>query len=203
MLVVGTFLGAYLLVVDGQGTELQRGTFLAALPILLGTTYVVYVVAGIYRRAWRLATARDLATIALASAIATLLAFGDRRRDARPRRLPGVDLPPLRHRRARARGRVAPARPPPPRAGEGRGRRPAAGARRRRRPGGPRPRTRPPPRRRRRRRRLPRRRPAPPAPPHPGRPGARDDGRGGSGAAVERGGRARRLPSRDTQAVAE
>ncbi len=76
MLVVGTFLGAYLLVVDGQGTELQRGTFLAALPILLGTTYVVYVVAGIYRRAWRLATARDLATIALASAIATVLAFG-------------------------------------------------------------------------------------------------------------------------------
>ena len=144
------------------------------------------------------ATARDLATIALASAIATVVAFGDRRRDARPRRLPGVDLPPLRHRRARARGRVAPARPPPPRAGEGRGRRPAAGARRRRRPGGARPRTRPPPRGRRRRRRLPRRRPAPPAAPCPGRPGARDDGRGGSGAAVERGGRARGLPSRDS-----
>ena len=75
ILVSGTFLGAFLLLVDGRGTELQRGTFLAALPILLGTTYVVYVLVGVYRRAWRLATLRDLATIALASALATLVAF--------------------------------------------------------------------------------------------------------------------------------
>ena len=60
----------------GQGTELQRGTFLAALPILLGTTYVVYVVTGVYRRAWRYATTRDLGLIAAASAVATLVAFG-------------------------------------------------------------------------------------------------------------------------------
>ena len=75
ILVAGTFLGAFLLLVDGRGTELQRGTFLAALPILLGTTYVVYVLVGVYRRAWRLATLRDLATIVLASALATLVAF--------------------------------------------------------------------------------------------------------------------------------
>jgi UDP-GlcNAc:undecaprenyl-phosphate/decaprenyl-phosphate GlcNAc-1-phosphate transferase len=76
VLVAGAFLAAYLVVVGGQGTELQRGTFLAALPILLGTTYVVYVVTGVYRRAWRYATTRDLGLIAAASAVATLVAFG-------------------------------------------------------------------------------------------------------------------------------
>ncbi|MCZ7589579.1 MAG: hypothetical protein M5U27_12145 [Gaiella sp.] len=75
-LVGGTFLASYLLFVDGRGTELQRGTFLAVLPIVLGTTYVVYVLFGVYRRAWRYATARDLLAMALASAIATLAAFG-------------------------------------------------------------------------------------------------------------------------------
>ena len=71
VLVGGTLLVVYLLLVDGRGTELQRGTFQAVLPIVLGTTYVVYVVAGIYRRVWRFATGRDLATIALASLVAT------------------------------------------------------------------------------------------------------------------------------------
>ena len=75
-LVAGTFLCAYLLVVDGRGSELQRGTFLAVLPIVLGTTYVVYVLFGVYRRAWRYATARDLLAIALASGLATLAAYG-------------------------------------------------------------------------------------------------------------------------------
>jgi UDP-GlcNAc:undecaprenyl-phosphate/decaprenyl-phosphate GlcNAc-1-phosphate transferase len=76
VLVNATFLGTYLLFVDGRGTELQRGTFLAVLPILLGTTYVVYVLFGVYRRAWRYATLRDLASIALASALATTAAYG-------------------------------------------------------------------------------------------------------------------------------
>ena len=75
-LVAGLFLVAYLPFVDGRGTELQRGTFLAVLPLVLGTTYVVYVLVGVYRRAWRYATGRDLVTIAAASALATLLAFG-------------------------------------------------------------------------------------------------------------------------------
>jgi UDP-GlcNAc:undecaprenyl-phosphate GlcNAc-1-phosphate transferase len=75
-LVSRTFLVVYLLFVEGRGTELQRGTFLAVLPIVLGTTYVVYVLAGVYRRAWRYATVRDLVTIMLASGVATLLAYG-------------------------------------------------------------------------------------------------------------------------------
>jgi UDP-GlcNAc:undecaprenyl-phosphate GlcNAc-1-phosphate transferase len=76
LLVSGTFLVAYVLLVDGRGTELQRGTFLAVLPVLLGATYVVYVLCGIYRRAWRYATARDLVTIAAASGLATLATVG-------------------------------------------------------------------------------------------------------------------------------
>jgi FlaA1/EpsC-like NDP-sugar epimerase len=76
ILVSGAFLGSYLLFVDGRGTELQRGTFLAVLPIVLGTTYVVYVLFGVYRRAWRYATGRDLASVALASGLATLVAYG-------------------------------------------------------------------------------------------------------------------------------
>jgi UDP-GlcNAc:undecaprenyl-phosphate GlcNAc-1-phosphate transferase len=75
VLVGGGLLAVYLLLVDGRGTELQRGTFQAVLPIVLGTTYVVYVLFGIYRRVWRHATARDLATIALASLLSTLAAW--------------------------------------------------------------------------------------------------------------------------------
>ena len=75
-LVSGTFLAAYLAFVEGRGTELQRGTFLAVLPILLGTTYAGYVILGVYRRAWRYATARDLAAVAIASGVATLAAVG-------------------------------------------------------------------------------------------------------------------------------
>jgi UDP-GlcNAc:undecaprenyl-phosphate GlcNAc-1-phosphate transferase len=71
LLVGCTLLAVYLLFVDERGTELQRGTFLAVLPILLGTTYAVYVVGGVYRRVWRFATARDLAMIAVASLVAT------------------------------------------------------------------------------------------------------------------------------------
>ena len=115
ILVCGTFLVAYALLVEGRGTELQRGTFLAVLPVLLGTTYVAYVLFGIYRRAWRYATARDLATIALASALATLAALGIvvAMRDLGD--FPtGVFLA-LRRRRRRARGALALVRSPRPR----------------------------------------------------------------------------------------
>jgi UDP-GlcNAc:undecaprenyl-phosphate/decaprenyl-phosphate GlcNAc-1-phosphate transferase len=75
-IVGGTFLATYMAFVDGRGTELQRGTFLAVLPVLLGTTYVVNVLLGVYRRAWRYATARQLLVVALASGLATLAAVG-------------------------------------------------------------------------------------------------------------------------------
>ena len=75
VLVCGALLAVYLLFVDGRGTPLQRGTFQAVLPIVLGTTYAVYVLFGVYRRVWRHATLRDLATVGLAAAVASAAAW--------------------------------------------------------------------------------------------------------------------------------
>ncbi len=50
--------------------------FLAALPILLGVRYVLFVVFGIYRRIWRFASARDLLAIAGAVALSVPLTIG-------------------------------------------------------------------------------------------------------------------------------
>jgi len=66
-LICGSFYGAYLLQVDGQGTDNQKATFLAALPILLGVRYLLFVVFGVYRRVWRFAGAHDW--IALAAGV--------------------------------------------------------------------------------------------------------------------------------------
>jgi UDP-GlcNAc:undecaprenyl-phosphate GlcNAc-1-phosphate transferase len=75
LLISGSFLAAYLLVIGGRGTELQRGTFLAALPVVLGMRYVVFVGFRIYRRVWRYATARDALAIAAACFVSELAAL--------------------------------------------------------------------------------------------------------------------------------
>ncbi len=51
-----SFLAAYLLQVDGGGTNVQRAIFLSTLPVLLAGRYVLFVVFGIYRRVWRFAS---------------------------------------------------------------------------------------------------------------------------------------------------
>ncbi|HWG55642.1 MAG TPA: hypothetical protein VNT58_03875, partial [Gaiellaceae bacterium] len=71
-----SFLVAYLLHVGGLGDAAQRGSFLAALPLLLGARYVAYVAAGVYRRVWRFAGTRDavaLAAATIASELGALL----------------------------------------------------------------------------------------------------------------------------------
>ena len=68
-IICASFLTAYLLQVDGRGSEVQRAVFLATLPVLLGVRYVLFVLAGIYRRVWRFATSRDLVAIAAATAL--------------------------------------------------------------------------------------------------------------------------------------
>jgi UDP-GlcNAc:undecaprenyl-phosphate GlcNAc-1-phosphate transferase len=75
LLISGSFLAAYLLVIGGRGTELQRGTFLAALPVVLGMRYVAFVGFRIYRRVWRYATARDALAIAAACFVSELAAL--------------------------------------------------------------------------------------------------------------------------------
>jgi UDP-GlcNAc:undecaprenyl-phosphate/decaprenyl-phosphate GlcNAc-1-phosphate transferase len=75
VLISSSFLASYLLVIGGRGTELQRGTFLAALPVVLGMRYVGFVGFRIYRRVWRYATARDALAIAVACFVSELAAL--------------------------------------------------------------------------------------------------------------------------------
>ena len=70
MLICGSFLIAYLLVVEGRGTEYERSVFLAALPLLLAAQYSLFVVTGVYRRVWRYATARDVVPIGVSCVVA-------------------------------------------------------------------------------------------------------------------------------------
>ena len=75
MVICGSFLAAYLLVVGGTGTEYERSVFLSALPILLATRYVFFVALGVYRRVWRFATARDVVPIAVGCAASAIVAY--------------------------------------------------------------------------------------------------------------------------------
>jgi UDP-GlcNAc:undecaprenyl-phosphate GlcNAc-1-phosphate transferase len=65
VIICASFLAAYVLSVDGTGTEYERSVYLSALPILLGSRYVFFVALGVYRRVWRFATARDVLPIAI------------------------------------------------------------------------------------------------------------------------------------------
>jgi UDP-GlcNAc:undecaprenyl-phosphate GlcNAc-1-phosphate transferase len=69
------FLGAYLLVVRGEGTVDQRHLFMAAFPVVLFARYACFVVFGLYSGVWRYAGARDAVSVAVAVAFSGLLAF--------------------------------------------------------------------------------------------------------------------------------
>ena len=58
-----------------QGNRAAARTFLAALPVVLGMTYVAFVGFRIYRRVWRYATARDALAIALACFVSDMAAL--------------------------------------------------------------------------------------------------------------------------------
>ena len=75
VVICGSFLVSYVLVVGGFGTSYERSVFLSALPILLASRYVLFVALGVYRRIWRFATARDVLPIAVACAVSGLAAF--------------------------------------------------------------------------------------------------------------------------------
>jgi UDP-GlcNAc:undecaprenyl-phosphate GlcNAc-1-phosphate transferase len=76
VLICAAFLASYVLVVGGGGSEWQRGTFLAALPILLGLSYLAFTALGVYRRVWRFAGPADLAAIAIGSVLAAAATLG-------------------------------------------------------------------------------------------------------------------------------
>jgi UDP-GlcNAc:undecaprenyl-phosphate GlcNAc-1-phosphate transferase len=75
-LICASFLVAYLLVVGGKGGEWQRGTFLAALPILLALRFLAFTAFGVYRRVWRFAGPADLAAIAIGCVLSGAAALG-------------------------------------------------------------------------------------------------------------------------------
>ena len=75
VLICVAFLAAYVLLVDGRGSPEQRDVFLAALPVVIAARYLCFVVAGVYRRVWRFAGARDTLVIAAACAVASLVAL--------------------------------------------------------------------------------------------------------------------------------
>jgi UDP-GlcNAc:undecaprenyl-phosphate GlcNAc-1-phosphate transferase len=75
LVMCGSFLAAYVLVIGGLGTEFERSVFLAGLPILLGTRYLFFVALGVYRRVWRFATARDVVPIAVACPVSGVVAL--------------------------------------------------------------------------------------------------------------------------------
>jgi UDP-GlcNAc:undecaprenyl-phosphate/decaprenyl-phosphate GlcNAc-1-phosphate transferase len=74
-LMCGSFLAAYVLLVDGLGTLVQRAVFVASLPVVLALRYICFVVAGVYRRVWRFAGVHDAAAVAIACAVSAVGAY--------------------------------------------------------------------------------------------------------------------------------
>lgn len=74
-LMCGSFLAAYVLIADGFGNPVERAWFLAALPVVLGTRYLCFVLGGVYRRVWRYATTADELVVALACGVSAVLSF--------------------------------------------------------------------------------------------------------------------------------
>jgi UDP-GlcNAc:undecaprenyl-phosphate GlcNAc-1-phosphate transferase len=74
-LMCGSFLAAYLIIVNGLGDAVERAAFLAALPVVLGTRYLCFVLGGVYRRVWRYAATTDELVIALACGASAVLSW--------------------------------------------------------------------------------------------------------------------------------
>ncbi len=75
-LISASFLGAYLLRVQGEGTINQRFMFTTALPIVLAARYLAFIPFGLYRGVWRYAGARDAVAVVAAVVTSEFVAFG-------------------------------------------------------------------------------------------------------------------------------
>jgi UDP-GlcNAc:undecaprenyl-phosphate GlcNAc-1-phosphate transferase len=75
-LITASFLFAYLLRVQGEGTVSQRFIFTTALPIVLAARYLAFIPFGLYRGVWRYAGARDAAAVVAAVFTSEFVAFG-------------------------------------------------------------------------------------------------------------------------------
>ena len=66
---------SYLLLVKGTGTPYERHVFGVALPLILVTRYVAFIVLGLYQGIWRYAGSREAASIVVGVAISEAVAF--------------------------------------------------------------------------------------------------------------------------------
>src|SRR5262245_415947 len=73
-LVIASFSLAYLLIVNGSGTNYQKHIFLVSLPVLLAARALTFIPFGLYSGVWRFAGSREAVAIVLAIAVSEVLA---------------------------------------------------------------------------------------------------------------------------------
>ncbi len=73
-LISAAFGGAFLLRLDGSGTENQRHILAVSLPILLAARYAAFIPLGLYRGVWRYASASDALRVVIAVAVSEVVA---------------------------------------------------------------------------------------------------------------------------------
>ena len=74
-LIMASFTIAYLLFVEGSGTDYEKHIFLVSLPAILFARYLCFIPAGLYSGVWRFAGAREAAAITVAVIVSEGLAY--------------------------------------------------------------------------------------------------------------------------------
>jgi len=75
-LVAAAFGTAFLLRLDGTGTENQRHILAVSLPVLLAARYAAFIPLGLYRGVWRYASASDALRVVVAVVVSEVVAVG-------------------------------------------------------------------------------------------------------------------------------
>jgi UDP-GlcNAc:undecaprenyl-phosphate/decaprenyl-phosphate GlcNAc-1-phosphate transferase len=76
VLISACFTAAYFLIVQGTGTTYQRHVFTVALPAVLVTRYIAFILLGLYQGIWRFAGSREAASIIVGVVLSELAAVG-------------------------------------------------------------------------------------------------------------------------------
>jgi UDP-GlcNAc:undecaprenyl-phosphate/decaprenyl-phosphate GlcNAc-1-phosphate transferase len=76
VLISACFTVAYLLIVQGTGTTYQRHVFTVALPAVLVTRYIAFILLGLYQGIWRFAGSREAGSIVVGVLLSELAAVG-------------------------------------------------------------------------------------------------------------------------------
>jgi UDP-GlcNAc:undecaprenyl-phosphate/decaprenyl-phosphate GlcNAc-1-phosphate transferase len=76
VLISACFTAAYFLIVQGTGTPYQRHVFTVALPAVLVTRYIAFILLGLYQGIWRFAGSREAASIVVGVVVSELAAVG-------------------------------------------------------------------------------------------------------------------------------